>query len=217
LKNFLFSAVLLAALVLMPACDDDPTTSPNVPSNKPAYLPLTSREAVLNNIEYAYNNRVIEVIDELLDANFIFYFAPGDAVGSIPPEWGRPDELHVTRAMFESNNQPVPVGPQIRSLHFDVQFEEGVEWTSFIPGGFPSELWYSAEVPYSFTVEVEPDFTFISKPGSTAQFTVRNAGSDEAPHYQLVECRDRGVTTSVVQALEIKPDTWGDIKALWYY
>jgi hypothetical protein len=100
-------------------------------------------------------------------------------------------------------------------MHFDVQFKEGVEWTSFTPGGFPSETWYSAEVDYSFTIEVDPDYTFISEPGTTAQFTVRNVGSDAAPHYQLVECRDRGATMSIAQASEIEPNTWGRIKAIF--
>ena len=211
---------LISVLALAPACEDDTVgdcydCGGFPPSQK--LMPLTSREAVLNNIQYAYYNRQIEVINALLDADFTFFFAPEDVGGSIPEQWARVDELEATNSMFISNSQPVPIGPQIRSMDFDVQFEEGVEWSSFTPGGFPSETWYYAEVGYSFTIEVAPDLTLISKHGSTAQFTVRNAGSEEVPHYQLVECRDRGATMSIVQALEVAPDTWGEIKALWYY
>lgn len=215
MRNSVCVVILLAGLLLAPACEDDPTIPPPTPSNELRLLPLTSREAVLNNIEYAYNQRTIDVIDQLLDPNFTFFFAPGDVGGSIPASWDRTWELGVTQNMFESNSQPVPFGPVIESMDFDVQFEEGVEWTSITPGGFPSETWYSAEVGYSFTIEVTPDLTFISKSGSTAQFTVRNAGSDEAPHYQLVECRDRGATRLIVEGTGVGPNTWGDIKALF--
>ena len=45
---------------------------------------------------------------------------------------------------------------------------------------------------YDFQIDVEPDMTYINNPGAKAQFTIRNAGTEEAPLWKLVEFRDLG-------------------------
>src|SRR5690349_2567489 len=61
-----FVAVLVAA---MSSCIFDPPGGGGTPPVTKNYvkLPLTSKSAVLNNIEYTYNKRNTQAYDELLD------------------------------------------------------------------------------------------------------------------------------------------------------
>ena len=84
MRKFVCSVILLVSLALVPACEDDPTGCYDCDGfllGQQA-LPLTTREAVLNNIEYAYNKRVVSAYDELLDLEFTFFFSQGD--GFVP-------------------------------------------------------------------------------------------------------------------------------------
>ena len=185
------AALVLSTLALVTACEDDPTTPPVGSTGRLAYLPLTSRLAVLNNIEYAYDNRKIEVYDELLDLDFTFFFSDGDVDGGLPVQWPRTDELGATNDLFISNTQPVPVGPECQSIRMDLTLEN-LQWDEIIPEDYPGEVWYTTLVYYNFTFKMAPDDTFNSEPGSKGQFTVRNVGTVDAPHWQLVEWRDLG-------------------------
>jgi hypothetical protein len=190
--------------------------SANDPPPDERRLPLTSREAVLNNIEYAYDHRDIDVIDELLDAEFTFFFAPGDVGGQIPEQWPRTDELQVTNDLFVSNSQPVPTGPVCRSVRVDVGTND-LHWVPITPDGYPNETWYTTITFYSFIFEMELDQTFVSSPGAKAEFIVRNVGSVAVPHWRLVEWRDSGanflVSARTVGGTSEK--AWGSIKALY--
>jgi hypothetical protein len=159
---------------------------------------LTQKWHVLNNIEYAYKTRKPDVYDELVADNFTFFFAPGDVGGNIPEQWGRPDELSSTTALFNSNTQSGPPydDPYCRSIRLDLQYDkDNIQWLEVIPEDFPDETWYYATVFYTFTFEVEPDITYIPQNGARAQFTVRNSGTVEAPNWELVEFRDLGGDT----------------------
>jgi hypothetical protein len=185
--------ILLLSLAFVPACGDDPA-SPPPPDNSPKLLALTSRVAVLNNIEVAWNMRNVTAYDALLDANFSFYFAPGDVGGDIPVQWGRVDEMRSASCLFTSKNGATPDcpnAPQCRSIRMDLQYDE-VQWGQIIPDQFPDEIWYTTTVPYTFTFKMEPDQTYTNEGNAQAEFTVRNVGTDSDPHWQLVEFRDLG-------------------------
>lgn len=214
MRNFVCSMVLLAALALVPGCGDDPAAPEKV---GPRLMPLTSRVAVLNNIEYAYNSRRIDAIDDLLDEDFTFFFAPGDVGGEIPEQWPRTDELQTTNDLFRSNHEPVPNGPECTSIDVDIKFEDGVEWTAIIPEDWPTETWYIAEVDGSFIFKMTLDATYRSRPGANAQFTVREVAVEDGTEWRLVEWRELG--NSLVAGPEQRagsPETsWGAIKALY--
>lgn len=53
MRAILGSALLLFALTLVPACSEDDPATPE-PADRLELMSLTSRVAVLNNIEYAY-------------------------------------------------------------------------------------------------------------------------------------------------------------------
>ena len=180
--------VSVSSCILDPAQGDDPTPPPT----NQTVQDLTQKSHVLNNIEVAYNKRNPEVYDALLDQNFTFFFFSGDVGGEIPAQWGRVDELAATTDLFLSNKQtPTPPSPVCRSVRMDIHFDQ-VQWLEVIPEQFPDETWYSTTLVYEFVFEMEPDNTYQSKPGSKAQFTVRNVPQDGKDHWQLVEFRDLG-------------------------
>jgi len=209
------AVLALSTLALVAACEDDPTT-PIIPNGEHTLLPLTSRVAVLNNIEYAYDNRDIWAYDELIDLNFTFFFSDGDVDGGLPVQWPRTDELGATNDLFISNTQPVPVGPVCQSVRMDLTLEN-LQWVEVIPEDYPGETWYMTTVDYDFTFKMAPDDTYNSAPGAKANFTVRNAGTETNPHWQLVEWRDIGssLLTATEQGANVGATSWGSVKALY--
>ena len=153
----------------------------------------TQKWHVLNNIEYAYANRSsgYQVYEELLDDDFVFFFAPGDIGGEIPEQWYRPEELSTTQGLFLSNSGTVN-GPVCRSMRLDLQYNKDTQpWVEVVPEDFPDETWYTTTVYYTFTFEMEPDLTLIAVPGAKAQFTVRDADPDPTKErWVLREFRD---------------------------
>jgi hypothetical protein len=194
LKRSFIHCGLAAILLLVSSCLFDPEEAgpgDDPPSAKVQYMPLTTREAVLNNIEYAYDNRLTNVYDELLDLDFTFFFSEGDvASGEVPVQWPRTDELGATNDLFISNNQQVG-GPECRSIRMDLTLDN-LQWVEIIPEDYPDETWYMTPINYEFTFEMAPDDTYNSEPGAKGQFTVRNIGTVEAPLWKLIEWRDLG-------------------------
>jgi hypothetical protein len=185
--------VMLLGILVVTACEDDPirpsTSSGLVREN------LSQRWHVLNNIEYAYKTRRIDIYDELLNANFTFYFSPGDVNGGSPVTFNRAEEKDATGRLFISNEQTQnpPPDPVCRTIRLELVFEPGeLIWVEVHPQAFPTETWYATTVFYTFTFEIEPNTTYIAQNGAKAQFVVRNTGTDQNPHWQLVEFRDLG-------------------------
>src|SRR5689334_25282717 len=88
-RSFLLGLVALLVAALS-SCIFDP--SPKDGGTKPPptvykRLPLTSKSAVLNNIEFAYNKRNMDAYSELLDDNFTFFYTEADAGGTVPVQW----------------------------------------------------------------------------------------------------------------------------------
>ena len=216
-------AALMAGAVLFVACEDEEVVGGCDPGCPPAgkkCQPLTTRENVLNNLELSYAEQKYSPYDELLDPNFTFFFSPGDVGGNIPGQWGRTDELRVASMLFDKSLND-PSYPTCRSIRMDLKFESGVVWVDTIPPDFPTETWYTAAVYYEFTFEMLPDMTYIAVPGSQAQFTVRNVGTEDAPQWRLVEWRDvagdslQRIATALVSTTAIANQTWGRIKSLY--
>jgi hypothetical protein len=211
-------AALTAGAVLFMACGEEEVVGGCdvcPPPNAKNFLPLTTKAAVLNNLELAYSERVIAQFDSLLDSDFTFYFATGDVGGSIPPQWGRAEEATVTTMLFDPyiNTPGLPV---VRAIRMDLKFEGGVAWDDTIPPAFPAETWYTAKVYYEFTFEMNPDITYIAVPGSQAQLMVRNVGTDDAPQWRLVEWRDlANSSAALLGPASTETITWGQIKAMY--
>ena len=207
---------LFVASALVIACEADKDRVTDTGGNQQSFFQnLTEREHVLNNLELSYTQQSYSPFEKLLDPNFTFFFSPGDVGGNIPPQWGRIEELSVAELLFDRslNN---PNYPTCSSIRMDLKFESGVTWVSGVPEDFPTETWYTATVYYEFTFEMEPDQTYIAVPGSQAQFTVRNAGTDDAPQWRLVEMRDLGIDIAALRSgTGTEKTTWGGVKALY--
>jgi len=161
---------------------DDP--GPSGPTQK--YEPLTERNSVLNNLELAYKERNINEYDRVLDENFTFFFADGDVSnGNTPEQWSREAEVGATRNMFDEN---FPGTNPIVRIELDLQFKNAV-WVEITPDEAPTETWFTATVPYTFTIDALPDQTWITQGVPTAQYTVRPQGTTPET-YKLVQWRD---------------------------
>jgi len=171
--------------------DEKPIDDDDDDSGAVQKMDLTEPWHVLNNIEYAYKVRDRNTYDELLDEQFTFFFSQGDVDEGLPVQWGRPDELGATNDLFISNSQPVPVGPECRSIRLDLLLTN-IQWVEIIPDGYPDETWFSTTIFYTFTFEMAPDQTYVAETGAKAVFTVRNVGTEAAPLWKLVEFRDLG-------------------------
>ncbi len=214
--KWLPAILLVTTLALLPACEDtmdcDDCCDPCPPRTPWGFLSLTSRSAVLNNIEVAYAKRLSYRIDELLDADFVFYFDESDVGGEIPESWDRNTEMATTDALFTSNVAPNPTGPVCRQIRVDLVFnKKAMIWTETIPVSYPDETWYATTVNYTFTFQMEGDITYIQN-NAKAMFVVRPVGDE----WRLVEWHDLGAPTvpsSAAGSSETK--NWGAIKSLY--
>jgi hypothetical protein len=197
LKRSLLLCGLTFLLVLVSSCLFDPEEKPpgDDTGDPIVELDLTQRWHVLNNIEFAYNNRKYETYDALLSTSpqFTFFFDDGDVGGEIPVQWDRASELDATGKLFRSNVQSVPpADPVCRSIKLDLLYDpNNIAWIDKIPELFPDETWHYATINYTFQFTMDGDLTYIQN-DAKAQFTVRNAGTEAAPHWELVEFFDLG-------------------------
>jgi hypothetical protein len=194
----------LCGVLIIAACEDDPTA----PEPRPSYQPLTTRAAVVRNLEIAWNNRQANKAIGLMDENFTFYFSSVDVNSGLPLSWSLEDEVPAMYDLFISNQAPLPGYPVCRSVRVDFLYDE-LTWID-VPGT-ASEVWYATTVPYTFTFELEPNTTYVARNGATAQLVVRQVGEE----WRLVQWRDLGGTLAATQSLGVNETTWGAIKYLY--
>ncbi|MDH4038544.1 MAG: hypothetical protein OEX18_13790 [Candidatus Krumholzibacteria bacterium] len=209
--------VALAAMLAMTfalACED--TVDPPPPDPPVVYQPLTTRVAVLNNLEAAYNNRNIGELDKLLDPEFSFHLSDGDVNGGLPPQWNRATEMDVSTNLFSDTEDPLHRWPLCTSIDFDLDLSNP-DWVDIVPPPVADEHWSMVTVFYDFQIAVNPDTKFYPYPGAKVRFTVRNNGTDENPHWQLVEAEDLGGGSALVgtHATATEESTWGKVKSLF--
>jgi hypothetical protein len=202
---FLLTTLGVAAALMIACGDDDPvTTGKDCPS---CAQPLTQKKNVLTNIELAYNYRRTDVYDSLLDNNFAFSYTDGDfGGGGTLVQWGRDEETSIHDRIFNDSSVAS------FSLNLDL---DAVTWAESPSLGAPAETWYATTVFYNYTFK-RGDTTYIPLAGSKVMFTVRNAGTDAAPHWQLVDMKDLGGPTVEMSSAGLtEANSWGQIKALY--
>jgi hypothetical protein len=173
------SIILCAGFILFAvSCGSDDTVTPVHPIPPSQIRDLTHKTDVLNNIEYAYNKRRPDVYDALLDNNFTFSYT--DVGGGAPVQWGRAVESTTTAALLGDASM----------IDLNISWEDRVTWLEEPVG---SESWFSTNLFYYYTIKIGAT-TYIPSSGTKAKFTVRDTGTAEKPHWQLVELTDLGVS-----------------------
>jgi hypothetical protein len=198
LKRSSILVVLVALVALTSSCIFDPKqdTGGGPPPSDP-WPDLSAKEDVLYTLQRAYIERKSDRYESILDQGFNFFLTDGDVNNGLPVQWDRGVERDATRNLF-SKTQVRPDLPLVKSISMDVQYETGVVWVEVVnPPAAPDETWYTTTAFYYFEITVaQPggaeDLTYLPDPNSKAQFTVRNAGTDAKPRWQLVEFRDLG-------------------------
>ena len=205
-KTPLLLVLIVSAIPILGCGEDDPVEEPT----PICYFDCgpNNGERVLANLEASYNRKNIAELDKLLDPNFVFFFAPADVGGNVPSQWGRAEEMFMTRRLFDQN----PNQPGTWSIDVDLKFDPAIQWVDVIPAAFPDEVWYMATVPYEFSAQFESREAWITSSGAQAQFTVRNTGTSADPLWKLVEWRDLDVKNEPPTAFQIRK-TWGGFKA----
>jgi len=208
--------LMVCTALLIPACSDsdDPKPGPVTPTL--SYENLTEKEHVIANLVTSYLERDITGYERILDEdNFTFFFSTGDVVRGLPADgWSKTEDLLATANLLDPNS----TAPN-RITNIDLYVaQENLTWIPTRPDTllFPGETWYTTTTLYSFIFQTAHDFTYPSTPGSRAQFVVRNAGTDPAPQWRLVQWMDlgdsgriRGTSNAVEEA------TWGRVKSLY--
>ena len=186
LKRSLLLGLAALMVAALSSCIFDPGSKPPDPKKPPVVYvkkDLSNKSDVLNNIEFAYNKTNMDAYNELLDDNFTFFYTEADAGGTVPVQWGRPDEITTTSGLLAAADK------MDMSIDWkDANGNSTVQWLQQISG---TETWYYTTVYYHFTIKIG-NTTYVPNQGAKAQFTVRNAGTDEKPKWKLVEFRDLG-------------------------
>ncbi|HEX6944073.1 MAG TPA: hypothetical protein VF128_14190 [Gemmatimonadaceae bacterium] len=206
LKRTLPLFFLLAITITAGSCIFDPKdTGGDDPAPARPFLDRTEQWHVINNIELAYNRRLIEPYRNLLDESFTFFLSPGDVGGTVPDSWGRDIEVQANENLFVQD----PPGdlPPCKNIRMNIQWEKDpasskpepdpvlLSWIRLDNSGANSdETWFTTTVFYDFDIRVdipntEEDLTYQTNNGAKAQFTVRQ---DVDGKWKLVEFRDLG-------------------------
>jgi hypothetical protein len=191
LFNFAFVAFVTLAInsCILDAKQDRQVIKPP----KGEFLPLDTRDNVLNNLQAAYNQRNISQYDKLLDANFTFFFSPTDVQnGTVQfSQWDRAGEINATTNMFNPSFSPSQGAP-ISSIDLALSYPKGDNaWTPVQPLDavtYPNETWYEKTVTYSMTIVAGPN-QFISN-NIDASFVVRQAEVNGETIWRIIAWRD---------------------------
>jgi hypothetical protein len=220
--RFIPLLVLLLALPIFSCSGDDNPTKPKESPYKTLFAD-GPRDNVLNNLQQSYNDRNISRYEELLDADFIFYFSAADVSrGIVSAEyWSRAAEINVSKNMFDPNYSN-PNQEPVKDIDLSLIYPGGDDqWTQITPEDqvkYAGETWYQKIVTYNLTVQLPGNFQYVGLNKQTA-FVVRAATRDSKQYWQIVIWRDdtgtnyrqflrRGETVGIAQ-----DTTWGSVKA----
>lgn len=185
-------------------------------SEEYSYRDLSIKDDVFHNLELLYPARDVAEYERLLDHDMIFFFSDADIANGIPfTEWYREDEIRVLTNMGDKSRPD-----RILSINLDLAYSLG-PWTAIVPENpkYAGEIWYQKTVVYNFTVQAEPDMTYIGT-DIKAQFTIRESeGEGGAKRWRIVRWRD-DITGGFFQAgltrsARVQDTTWGGVKALY--
>jgi hypothetical protein len=172
----------------------DENPPPDKPPSQYKCLEVTCpRDNVLINLQSAYNDRNIKRYDELLDADFIFYFSAADIQNGVvnAEYWSRAAEINANKNMFDPNYSN-PAQEPVQDIDLSLVYPAGDDqWTQVDadPVKYPGEKWHRKIVTYNLTVQLSGDFQYQGL-NKQAEFTVRAATVESKQVWRIVVWRD---------------------------
>ena len=173
---------------------DPPEDEPDKPpTSQYKCLEVTCpRDNVLVNLQSAYNDRNISRYDELLDADFVFYFSTEDVLNGTVEYWSRAAEINANKNMFDPNYSN-PNQEPVQDINLVLTYPEGDDqWTQITPEDqvkYPGETWYQKIVGYNLTVQLPGDFQYVGL-NKQAAFVLRAATKDTKQSWKIIVWRD---------------------------
>ncbi len=199
------------AVLFLSSCGDDDIVDP--PSR---YLPQTSPESVLDNLQTAYVQRDIAEYMKLLADDFRFYLDEGTRQrnSGLPVFWGRDQDSLATYLVFMS--------PDVTDIRIDLSFGPARPADEF---GHPDRV-YIDVLDTFLEVDLRP------APGNSEGLTLRidaqhqrfflrkgrTPDDTDSKTWYIVEWRDygqRGAPGHGGAGLAVENSTWSYIKALF--
>lgn len=185
---------LLALLPVFGSCllDAEKVKCKDCGDTTSAYLPLTERDNLLQNLEQAYNQRNFAEYKKLFDnsGDFLFFFSTTDVNQGLVKDssWDIGQDLGTTEAIFDRN--PPPGAPLAENIDLELTFTAGDdEWQPVVPSTHLNETWYEKPVEYRLTVTVGGT-TYTQNKNVVALFTVRFTQVAGDSVWQIVTWRD---------------------------
>ncbi len=222
-RTFSLGFVVALSLSFVVSCSDDDAIVNGL--EPPPYKNLSGeRDNVLFNLQKAYNERNFARYDELLDADFVFFFSNTDyQMGKVQYlQWGRAAELGSAKNLFDPTYSKPPLEP-VSDIDLALTYATGedkwVEVPSPDPVKWPDETWYEKVVTYALTVK--SGTTDVVGNNIQARFTVRWAADQVGKKYwRIVLWRDdtgsrRGNLPALPEQSALSEMTWGRVKAVY--
>lgn len=208
--RILMVPLLITAVLVVGGCEADRVTPPP-PSTD--FKSLEAKDDVPFNLEASYTARDIQEFTKLLDDDFEFHVSSWDyALGSIPPRWGRDDEVVANTSLFDPDYQ----GPW-RATNIALKLSYS-EWVPVTPEpGYSGEEWFRTDAVYNITIQT---VSGVDLKGNNlrAQLIIRPSEVDGKTIWRIIRWKDFGEYSSGidVESAAVAESTWGSIKALYH-
>ena len=219
---FRLLTLVLVGLITFAGCSesDDPVLAPAPPRSPdpPTFQDLSEKAHVIDNLVLAYNQRVPEEVDSLLDTGFTFLFSSADVSSyGFPSSWNRADEMIASTAILgdgvtgPDSIVSIDLAIPYDTLHWDTSPFHG-------PGGI--DTLYVTTLHYSYVFTTAGHTSYITSGSNEAIFAVWNTGTRDEPSWRLVRWDDLGSTarsagdTENSSAIEVV--SWGWVKERYH-
>ena len=208
----LLTIMLLALSVSVISCGDDEEEPP-----ADLYLPQTSEDNVIENLQRAYRMRDINAFMQLLAADYQWYFDPVTREQLGIEFWTRTEDSLATAALFSC--------PEVKRIEIELGWPAG----SAMDAGFlpPRVNWtklFLSDVFLDIDIKPEDQETTTFRDEQQQQRFYFRRGRTNPPSgpadtlVYIVEWQDKGATNSLGVGLAASERvTWGGIKSICFH
>ena len=209
----LMAILMLSLSLAVTGCEDDVKDPP--PDD--AYLPQTSEDNVLSNLQHAYRLRDIAAYARLLAIDCLVYPDPATAERLGIDFWTRTEDSLITAALFSS--------PEVKKIDIELGWPHRSAADANLPP--PRDTWSEL-----LLVDIYLDIDIRPEGQETTTYRVENqpqrlyfrrgrtnppSGAADTLTY-IVEWHDKGVTNiGSTRSTQVEPSTWSGTKSLFFH